>query len=299
MRSASGRRQLGRRAARRALTTVQRRLRGPRSPAQVLAEVTTPQNLVTLEAVRAVVTLGIPDLVASGVTGVDELAVRAGANADALQRVLHHLAERELILETGPGRVELTDAGRLLVAGHPDSRNAAFQLGMQFFEAALREMLHSIRTGEPAFERANGAPPWRLMAQHPQMAASFDNDMNVHARSLAPELLAAYDWSGLARLVDVGGGSGELLRQLLPALPGVEGTIVEYADAATRAAAAVAGDPALAGRCTVVESTSSWGSRRVVTCTSSAGSCTTGPTSSASTSCATARRRPDRRGGCS
>jgi len=167
--------------------------------------------------------------------------------------VMHHLADRDLYREPEPGHVIPTEAGRLLETAHPASRNAAFQLGMQHFEKALKEMLYSVRTGEPAFERANGAPPWELMARDPGVAASFDNDMTLHARAIAPALVESYDWSGLSRIVDVGGGSGELLRQLLGALPATTGSVVEYADAARRAERAMASSE-LAGRATVVES---------------------------------------------
>jgi SAM-dependent methyltransferase len=244
-RSPAGRRQL--------LGAVRSRLGGGRTPAQRLSDVTTPHNVITLEAVRVVVTLGIPDLVGSAPTDIDELASRVGANADALHRVLRHLIERGLLVETKPGQVRLTDAGALLQTGHPESRNAVFQLGVQYFEAALKDLMHSVRTGEPAFERVNGMPPWQLMAENPQVAASFDHQMNSHARALAPELLRVYDWSGITHIVDVGGGSGQLLRLLLRALPGVKGTLVEYADAAKRAQAVLASDDAVAGRCTVVE----------------------------------------------
>ena len=76
-------------------------------------------------------------------------------------------------------------------------------------------MMHSVLTGEPAYasySRRRSFGNSRL-EKEPLLAASFDADMNIHAREVGPVLAQHYDWTGVSRVADVGGGSGELLRR--------------------------------------------------------------------------------------
>ena len=90
------------------------------------------------------------------------------------------------------------------------------------------------------------------MGKEPLLAASFDADMNTHAREVGPVLAERYDWTGVARVADVGGGSGELLRSVLGHHPAMTGTVIEFTDVARRAGKAM-DDAGFADRCDVVE----------------------------------------------
>jgi len=223
-------------------------------PRTQLELVTNVGNLLTRQAVRVVTSLDIPDLIAAGVTEVDDLAAHVGADRDALRRLSHRLVRRGVFTQPTPSTLGLTAVGELLRSNEPSSRHQYFQLtgvGPRF-ESALAGMMHSVLTGEPAYARIHGAGLWQQMADDPLLTASFDAEMNNHARQIGPALAAHYDWRGVARIADVGGGSGALLRILLDQLPGPSGTVIEFADAAQRARDAV-NDSGFADRCQVVE----------------------------------------------
>jgi SAM-dependent methyltransferase len=101
------------------------------------------------------------------------------------------------------------------------------------------ELLHTVRTGEPAFPRHFGRGFWEELAEHPDRAASFDALMGRQAAE-APSVAAAYDWSALGEVVDVGGGDGSLLIALLRAHPTLRGTVLDLASPAATAARALA-----------------------------------------------------------
>jgi hypothetical protein len=233
----------GRSAGRRAKVLIGRvrrelfSVRDARGPLEELKSLTDIPNLVTLYAVRVAVTLGVADLIEGGTTDVGEIARDVGADADALSRVLRHLVAVGILTHAGPGRVELSHTGALLVKGHPTRFNEILQLHSvsQRFEAAIAEMLHSVVTGEPSYARANGGAFWDQLAEEPQMALSFDIDMQQHIGSMGPELADAFDWSTASEVVDIGGGTGALLSHLLEKHHHLKGSLVEYADAATRA----------------------------------------------------------------
>jgi len=254
LKSSSGRRALANAALARMGKALRARLAIPPTPLQQFESVTNVHNLVTRQAVRVVVSLGIPDLIAGGVTEVDELAARVGANRDAFRRLSRHLVNRGIFAQPTPFTLGLTKVGELLRSGEPNGRHLYFQLtGVSpRFEAALVEMTYSVLTGEPAYAHVHGEDLWQQMGKEPSLAASFDADMNIHVREMGPVLAERYDWTGVTHVADVGGGSGELLRSIMNHVPDMTGTVIEFADVTQRARKAM--DAAgFADRCDVVE----------------------------------------------
>jgi nucleotide-binding universal stress UspA family protein len=96
-------------------------------------------------------------------------------------------------------------------------------------------MLHSIQTGESGYVHIHGKPLWEEMAESPSLTAAFDTEMEQHARSVGAGLLVKYSWDHARTVIDVGGGTGALLRVLLTEHRHLRGTVVEMADAASRA----------------------------------------------------------------
>jgi SAM-dependent methyltransferase len=203
----------------------------------LLNEATHIRTYITRQAVRVAVTLDLPDLIASGVTELDELASRSGSNRDALGRLARHLVNQGIFTSSTGSSVGLTAVGEILRSGDPSGRNLAFHQSAAAprFEAAVADLMHSVLTGEPSYARVHGEEFWQQLSKEPMIAAAFDSDMTLHARALGPRLVENYNWSGIGRIADVGGGSGELLRNILARLPRISGVVIEFADAARRA----------------------------------------------------------------
>jgi hypothetical protein len=220
---------------------------GEPSAWQLLAPVT---DLVTPMAVRVATTLRLADLIAGGVEHVDELAQRTGTDADALGRLLRHLTCHGVFTEPSPGRFAINETADLLRSDHPSSARMWFDLD-EFggrMDLAFTELMHTIRTGEPAWERTFGAPFWEYLAANRAMAASFDATM---AGSLRTAAATGYDWSGVRHLVDVGGGTGALLSEVLRANADIRATLVDLPDTAARGRQFLS-ERGLDGRCECV-----------------------------------------------
>jgi hypothetical protein len=197
---------------------------------QLLAPIT---DLVTPMAVRVAATLRLADLMAAGAEHVEDLAKRTGTDADALGRMLRHLTCHGVFAEPSPGRFTVNDTADLLRSDHPAGMRAMFDLdgfGGRM-DLVFTELMHTIRTGDPAWERAFGAPFWDYLAAHPAVAASFDATMADSTRTTAA---TAYDWTGVRHVVDVGGGTGALLAEVLRTNPGIRATLVDLPDTVAR-----------------------------------------------------------------
>lgn len=165
--------------------------------------------------------LGVADLLAEGPQSVDALAGATGTKADGLYRVLRALASKEIFTEVAPRTFGLTPAAAALRrTGVPASmRDLARYFGMPSRNHAFVELLHAVRTGEPAFDHVHGTDYWSYLADHPADAAIFDNAMGNLARQVHAVALEACDLTGSRRLVDVGGGHGALAATLLARYP--------------------------------------------------------------------------------
>ena len=253
LRSPSGRRQLADSLFVRVSQAVRARLLAS-APAEQLDQITNVDNLVTRQAVRVVASLGVPDLIAAGVEDMDELVGRVAADRDAFVRLSRHLVKNGIFTAPTSSTLGLSAVGLLLRSDDPSGRHLYFQINGKAsrFEAALGGMMHSVLTGEPAYASVHGDELWQQMGKDPILAASFDADMNTHAREVGPGLAEQYDWAGVSRVADVGGGSGELLRSVLGHHPAMTGTVIEYTDVGGRAGKAM-DDAGFAHRSEVVE----------------------------------------------
>jgi SAM-dependent methyltransferase len=184
-----------------------------------------------------VVTLRIADRIAEGITHIDDLAAVSGTIADALKRVLRHLVGQGVFEESAPGRFALNDAARTLL-------DPAARLGLDLdafggrMALAWGSLLQAVRTGAPAYHAVFGRPFWDDLEAHPEIAAAFDALMGPAGHGTPdPEVLVSGGWEAVRSVVDVGGGSGALLAEILRARPAVRGTLVDLPRTVARSGA--------------------------------------------------------------
>jgi 2,7-dihydroxy-5-methyl-1-naphthoate 7-O-methyltransferase len=174
-----------------------------------------------------VVTLRIAEHLASGITQIDELATAACAHSESLARVLRHLISKGLFEEPSPGQFLLNDNARALL--EPGVR-LGFDLdgiGGRMAEA-WSTLLTAVETGAPAYDDVFGRPFWDDLAAHPRIAESFDALMGPAGHGTPDaDIAVPGGWDAIRTVVDVGGGTGSLLAEILKAHPAIHGTLVD------------------------------------------------------------------------
>jgi hypothetical protein len=198
-------------------------------------------DLVTPMAIRVAATLRLADRIASGTRTAAALAAETDTDTDALGRVLAHLVTAG-VLRHGEDGHELTHLGEELRDDHPGGVRAWLDLDGAIGRADLCfvELLHTVRTGEPAFPQHFGRGYWEDLSADAERSASFDALMGSRLDGDAPVVAGAYAWGSLGRLVDVGGGNGTLLLAILRAHPELRGTVVDLAGPVAHAEQAIA-----------------------------------------------------------
>jgi hypothetical protein len=172
--------------------------------------------------------LGLADLLADHPRTSAQLAASSDTNADALQRVLRGLAMLGVVARLADGRYALTPVGACLRSGVPGSLQPLARLvGAPVIQQAWSSLQHTVQTGQPAFDRALGFDFGQWLDTDPDGAERFHSMMGEITDRVAAGIAAGYDFSGVSSVVDVGGGTGSLVRAILRANPQVRGTIVD------------------------------------------------------------------------
>lgn len=200
------------------------------------------------QACYAVAKLGVPDLLRAGPASADELAGQTGADPGVLRRLLRAVAAAGVLRAVEPDRYALGPVGELLRSDAPGAgRLVALMQGEEVFRS-FAEIMYTVHTGRPAFEKVYGRPFYTYLAENPAAAQTFHRSMGAQP---VPDVLAGYDLAGVGTVVDLGGGTGALLAHLLSGYPDLRGVLVELPDAAEPARTALA-EAGLADRVEVV-----------------------------------------------
>ena len=172
--------------------------------------------------------LELADRLADGPRSSAELAPETGMNARALHRLMRTLASLGVLTERDGGKFALTPLGEALRKNAPGSAHASvLTLAGNLFWRAWEEILYSVETGKTAFEKVHGMPAFDYLAQHPDEASLFSETMvGLHGPE-TPAVAAAYDFSGVQTLVDVGGATGNMLAAVLSRHPGIRGVLFD------------------------------------------------------------------------
>jgi O-methyltransferase domain/Dimerisation domain len=196
--------------------------------------------------------LGIADLLADEPQTVDHLAASCSADSAALYRLLRALACLGVFTEVAPRTFGLTPLAKTLRTGVTGSmRELAQEVGGRTRLLAYSELVHSVRTGKPAFDEAHGISMWAYLQSHPQEMALFSRGMGNLASEAHSAAFDAYDLSRVRCLVDVGGGQGYLIAAVLPRYPSMRAVLFD-APHVTQGAARVLDQAGIADRTEVV-----------------------------------------------
>jgi hypothetical protein len=160
--------------------------------------------------------LRIADHLAEGPRGVKDLAAVTNSHEDSLYRILRALAGLGVFREEDERRFRLTPAAEILRSGVPGSLRASAETrGEDWTWRAWGALRESVRTGKTGFDLVYGKNTFDWFAENREAARLFDQfQADMTARSAA-DVAANYDFSSAGVVVDVGGGNGTLLGEIL------------------------------------------------------------------------------------
>jgi hypothetical protein len=187
-------------------------------------------------AVYAAAKLSLPDLLADEPQSAAELAAATHTHAPTLARLLRALAGLGLLSEDVNHAFALTPLGSALKKDAPGSARATIlALAGDYWWRGWEQFVYCLQTGETGSAKADGKTVFQYLAQHPEEATYFNEAMIGFHGSEPPAVAAAYDFSAFKTVTDVGGGTGNLLVEILKHHPGPRGILFDQPDVAPEA----------------------------------------------------------------
>lgn len=196
--------------------------------------------------------LGLADLLQDGPRTSEQLARTTGTHAPSLYRVLRALVSIGVFSGDDEQGFALTPLGNTLRSDAPGSLrySAMLVLGDEHYQA-WGDLAHSVQTGESAFRHIFGANTYEYDSQHPEHAKIFNEAMANLTGFYNAVVLDSYSFSGIGKVVDVGGGDGSLVIALLRANPGMKGIVFDLPQVTERAKQRIR-EAGLEERCEVI-----------------------------------------------
>jgi hypothetical protein len=177
---------------------------------------------VASRAVWLAAEIGVADHIDGEARPVGALAAATGTHADTLYRVLRLLAAHGVFHEHDGRAFSHSEMSRTLRSDHPAKARAAVRMfGMDGMYRSFGALQTSLAAGAPAWDAAMGVPVFDWMSHQPQAAALFNDAMiGIHGGE-PPAVAASYPFAGT--VIDVGGGSGNMIVNVLRQHPAARG----------------------------------------------------------------------------
>ncbi len=172
--------------------------------------------------------LRLPDLVADGPKGADELAAETDTLPGPLRRLLRGLAVWRVLVEMPDGKFGPTSLSDTFRSDKPGLRNMTIMLSEEGYQA-WGDLMFSLQTGKSAFEHMYGQSHFERLGENPELAAHFNAAMVEFSSRVSGTFASVYDFTGVRTVVDVGGGNGAVLMAVLRAHAGMRGILFDLA----------------------------------------------------------------------
>jgi O-methyltransferase domain/Dimerisation domain len=170
----------------------------------------------------------IADHLRNGPKTTEELSHLTGVHPRSLYRLLRALAGAGIFSEDATHSFSQTELSELLRSDHPESlRGFAEMMADAVNFETWADLPYSIETGNPAFPHKHNEPWFTWLEQNPTEAKLFHDAMTSLSAGAVAAVVEAYDFSGISKLVDVGGGHGMLLSSVLSKYPNMKGIVFD------------------------------------------------------------------------
>ena len=179
-------------------------------------------------AVYAAAKIGLADHLANGPKSAADLAGATGSHGPSLHRLMRTLASLGVLCEDDNHCFSLTSLGDALRCGAPGSARATIlALAGEWWWRGWEHLPYCLETGKTGMEKAFGTSVFEYLSTQPQDASYF-NEAMIGFHGAEPYAVAeAYDFSGCETVVDVGGGTGNLVAAILERHPRVRAILAD------------------------------------------------------------------------
>ncbi len=184
------------------------------------------------QSISIVVNMKIADYLKDGPKSVEELSEKTNTHPTSLYRLLRMLSDVGIFAEVKENeekrQFKLTPYASLLQSNEKNAiRNFPLLLNMESFKRAMNDLTYTIQTGQNTFKHANGMNLYEYLQQNQNDAEIFNDAMTAMTSSQISLISSTYNFSQFHTIVDIGGGQGALLSNLIKNNPKLHGILFD------------------------------------------------------------------------
>src|SRR6185503_12220544 len=181
------------------------------------------------QAIYVAAKLGIADILADGPRDAKYIAEKTATHVRSLYRLLRACASVGAFTELDNTQFANTPMTETLRSDHPRStRDLTIWMGEEPHWRVYGELLYSVKTGEPAWDKVHGEPVFPyLFSTNIELGEIFNRAMTSYSHQSMGPVLQAYNFSTAGRIADIAGGYGHLLATILAANPNAKGVLFD------------------------------------------------------------------------
>jgi len=195
-------------------------------PAVQLFEIAT--GFMKSQAIYVATKLRIANMLKEGPKNVEELASLTGVHCQSLYRLLRSLASIGIFVQIEEKTFDLTPMASALLDDNPMSlRPFILTLGDESWWKSWGQLDYSVETGKPALNHLFNMNYDEYLEKNPEFSRTFQHCLTNMAKVNNPAILASYDFSGFSKIIDIGGGQGSLLFEIIKANPSATGVLFD------------------------------------------------------------------------
>ncbi len=184
-------------------------------------------NFFIAKAIYVAAELNIADILKKGPKTIDELAEITKTHQPSLYRLMRALASQGIFKEKSNKTFILTPMAKALQEGEGSMKYMILHFLGELNWDMFSEMLHCVKTGENAVKKISGMEFYEYLALHPENIQIFNKAMTNSSEMAIKFIVSAYDFSGIKKLIDIGGGQGFLLSNILYKNPLMKGILFD------------------------------------------------------------------------
>ena len=178
------------------------------------------------QIMRSLVELEVFDKIENGSTSLEDLEKSLGIPRKSFQMIIDIMRVWGFIKED-KGSIRLTERGKILTENHPPSMKYAAQMWADEQYLTLRYLTEALRTHTPQFKRIYGKDFFQFYSDNPEKGMVYQKGMKQYQLDYS-DLIDKFDFGQFSSIIDVGGGSGNLLKKILEKYPSIEtGTVFD------------------------------------------------------------------------
>lgn len=208
----------------------------PKSP--MIAWVQLSSKLWLNHAVSSAAQLGIADAIGDDTKSVEEIAQATQTHAPSLYRLLRCLASVGIFTEVEPHRFAIAPAGQYLRSDNPQTLRYWVMMHASPWHLQFTDkMFDNVKDNQPAVTHAFGINNlYEYFDRDGEAGELFNKAMVNLTLNFHLPLLRKYDFSRFTKVVDLAGGQGALIAEILKANPHLKGVLFDLPQAVEQAA---------------------------------------------------------------